>query len=78
MFAIRAIANKPAITYIVVLYSVGEGLVIPLGTIVMRLEIVTVFCSTSCESWLISAPGLYLHHRCVEKQQDLPWPQVFQ
>ncbi len=35
--------ERTAMTYIVVLYSVGEGPVTPLGTITIRLEIVTVF-----------------------------------
>ena len=39
----NAIANKPAIAYIVELYNVEDGSAVPLGTISIKFDIVTAF-----------------------------------
>ncbi len=55
--AIKAINRIVAIRYMVVLYKLDVGSIVPAGAISIRLAIVTVFAATSCSSWFTPAPN---------------------
>ena len=49
--------NKPAIAYIVELYKLGVGSIVPSGTTSINFDIVTVLAEISCSKFSIPVPN---------------------
>ena len=67
--AMKAIAKRPAITNIVVLYRPGVGSGVPGGAISINLAMVTVLASASSSRALMGAPNF------LWKAMGRPWRQ---